>query len=273
MRRHHGSGRHVDDVQQGGPVGVGDVDHHTELVHASENPRAESAEARRGVTPNGYRADVPLPRQARGAECVVTQMHQHDHADATLVPGIDAIDVTTHRVGALDAEHHRRHALRPGLHQTVGRPGDDSSGIAGLSLDQGELCLDSIPWTPAEIPACDDRIADSLGDHRIDPSLAQHVETDLVRRTKRDTAPHGAERLRYEPRAVGVQIKHERPAMDPFRLGVDCRRHGGYASNTTVRSLTVASDAPSPQSGRSARSAWRSRCQIALPRRSSSVDA
>ena len=200
-------------------------------------------------------------------------MHQHDHADATLVPRIDAIDVTAHRVGAFDAEHHRRHALRSGLHQTLDRPGDASTGLAGLPLDQDELCLDGIPGAPADIPPCDDRIADSLGDHRIDPSLAQHVETDLGRRTKRDAAPHGAERLRYEPRAVGVQIEHERLAMESFRLGVDCRRHGGHASNTTVRSLTVASDAPSPLSGRSARSACRSRCQIALPRRSSSVDA
>ena len=56
----------------------------------------------------------------------------------------------------------------------------------------------------------------------------------------RDAAPHGAERLRHEPRAVGVQIEHERLAMESFRLGVDCRRHGDQASKTTVRSLTVA---------------------------------
>jgi hypothetical protein len=52
---------------------------------------------------------------------------------------------------------------------------------------------------------------------------------------------------------VGVQIEHEGPAMEPFRLNGRLR-HGGHASKTTVRSLTVAADA-SPPSGSSARSA------------------
>ena len=203
--------------------------------------------------PNGQWHDVALPRQARGAERVVTQMDQHDHADATLMPRIDAINVTAHRVGTFDTEHHGRHAPRSGLRQTLDRLDDKSTGITGLPLDQDELRLDGIPWVPADIPTCDDRIAHSLGDHRIDPSPAQHVETDLGRGTNRDAAPHGAERLRYEPRTVGVQIEHQRPAMKSFGLGVDCRRLGGHASKTTVRSLTVAADAPTPLSGPSAR--------------------
>ena len=180
-------------------------------------------------------------------------MHQHDHADATLVPRIDAIDVTVHRIGTFDTEHHRRHTLRTGPHQAVDRVGDKGPAVAGLPLDQGQLRLDRIPWAPADIPACDDRIAHGLGHHSIDPRAPQHVETDLGRATNRDTAPHGAERLRYEPGTMGVQIEHEGPAMESFRIAGRLR-HGGHASKTTVRSLIVAADA-SPLSGSSARSA------------------
>ena len=41
VRRHHGGCRHVDDAQQGGPVGMGDVHQHAELVHAFDDPRAD----------------------------------------------------------------------------------------------------------------------------------------------------------------------------------------------------------------------------------------
>ena len=198
-------------------------------------------------------------------------MHQHDHADATLVPGIDAVDVASNRVGTFDAEHDRGRALCSSRGQAIDRPDDEGTGIVGLPLDPGELCLDRVPRAPADVPACDDRVAHRLCDRGIDTAFPQRVESDLGRRTHRHATPHAAERLRDEPRAVDVQIEHNGPAVKSFAV-VDVLRHEGHASNTIVRSRTVAGVA-SPPSSCSARSARRSRCQIAGPSRSSSVEA
>ena len=169
-----------------------------------------------GVAPHGQRPGVPLPRQAGCAEGVVAEVHQHDHANATLVPGIDAVDVVTQCVGTLDAEQYGRRIPSPRLRQTVDRADDDSAGLSGLPLDLDELRLDRIPRAPAEIPAGDDRVAHRLGDDSVHGTLPQRVEPDLGRRTHRDCAPHRTERLRNESPAVGVQIEHERLPMESF---------------------------------------------------------
>ena len=253
---------------------MGDIDHHAEPVHAFDDPRADRAEARRGVTPHGQRPGVPLPRQAGGAERVVTEMHQPDHADATLVPRIDAIDV-------VDPPRRRLRRRAPPRRRPAPGPAPDprptrrrEHRLRRLAARSGRAGLDRLPGAPAEVPAGDDRVAHRLGDRRIDPRLPQRVEPVLRRRTDGDAAPHGAERLRDEPRAVGVQIEHERLAMESFRLGVDCRRHGASGlEHDRAFADRRQRHAPSPPSGCSARSACRSRCQIALPSRSISVDA
>src|SRR6478735_6042908 len=104
-----------------------------------------------------------------------------------------------------------------------------------MPLDPGELCLDCVQRDPADVPACDDRVAHRLCDRGIDTAFPQRVEPDLGRCTNRHATPYAAERLREEPRAVDVQIEHKGPAVESFAV-VDVLRHEGHASNTIARS-------------------------------------
>jgi len=93
---------------------------------------------------------------------------------------------------------------------------DDGAGACRLPLEQDQLRLYGIPRSSAEIPAGDDRVTDRHGDRCVDATHAKRVEAELGWRASCEGAPRGTKRLRNEPRAVNVQIEHERVTVETF---------------------------------------------------------
>ena len=152
-------------------------------------------------------------------------VHQPDHADTEGVELADPLRPVAHDVGALDAEYDR--GTPAGVRGLDGLGVGRQDGTAGrrLAADRLELVEHAPPRRLRAVEGGDDRVAHGLGDDGVDAAVGELAEGDVLghRATGRGSVG-GGERAGEQRRAMGVDVDHERVAVQLDRGGVHSDR-------------------------------------------------